>query len=71
MNEYLKRRLTKLAKRYLRTVREYKHLKQLHDARPLLTEAEFKKIEARMASLNKECDYFEKEIERIKQLREG
>ncbi|MGF9821421.1 hypothetical protein [Brevibacillus agri] len=69
MNESSKRRLVKLARRYLRAVKEYKLLKQLHDSRPALTDERFRKIEARMARLNQEVDHIEKEIKQIKLLR--
>ncbi|TRY27443.1 hypothetical protein FOI68_03550 [Brevibacillus sp. LEMMJ03] len=68
MNDSLQRRLIKLAKRYIKAAEEYKRLKQLYDSKPFLTEEGFRKIEARMARLNKECDHFDKEIQLIKHL---
>lgn len=68
MDVSLQRRLIRLAKRYIKAVGEYNRLKQLYDSMPSLTDEGFKKIEARMAKFHKECDFFEKEIQQIKQL---
>lgn len=65
------RRYAKLKKRYLKVVNEYTELRLLAAEKPLLSEKEFQKIEARVAKLNDEMDGIMQELAQFKPLRGG